>query len=468
MRFFPGAAQSPKILGLAVVGLGTSLTAFDVAVNVAFPAITDAFNLQTRDIQWVVVSYVLLYGSLMLAFGRLGDLMGYRRIFRAGIVLSAVAFVLCAMAGSYGWLLAARAVQGVAAALVLSCAPAIATSLFDESRRVRVLGAYAGMFAAAGVAGPLLGGASIALLDWSGVFWFRVPIALLTLLLLPLLPPLPPLPEPERRAFDPAASTLLATGMALLLLAPSLLVIADTRGYAAWPVLAATILLWAFVRRQRRSAESLLPPAVLSNRGLALLNLASVVVHLTHFAVPLLVPYYLARIAGEGPMQIGMLLAMSPAGILIGSVLAPAAVHAIGLQRTAITGAALLALGQMAISFWGHAPMPVLMSCVLLLHGAGVGLFNVAYTDKVIAMLPRGDRGVAGSVTMVTRTTGFVVGAAALSAALQMLEADALAAGMPEREAFLAAFQSVFRYSALAFLVCIALLCLRRKGWSSA
>lgn len=90
------------------MGLGASLAPLDLAVNVAFPAITAAFALETQAIRWVIAAYVLVYSSLMLAFGKLGDAIGYRRVFRAGLVLAAVAFVLCALAPDYGWLLGAR------------------------------------------------------------------------------------------------------------------------------------------------------------------------------------------------------------------------------------------------------------------------------------------------------------------------------------------------------------------------
>src|SRR5262249_30212849 len=137
--------QAP--FGLLVVGLGVAGVPLDTSVNIAFPAITTAFDLQVRAIQWIVICYVLTYTSLMLVFGKLGDLFGHRRIFQLGLAVSTVAFVLCAAAPGFGWLLLFRVVQGLGAALALSCAPALATSLYDESHRAHALGAYAGLFA---------------------------------------------------------------------------------------------------------------------------------------------------------------------------------------------------------------------------------------------------------------------------------------------------------------------------------
>jgi MFS family permease len=456
------AADRP-FTGLLVVGLGASLAPLDLAVNVAFPAITAAFDLETQAIRWVIAAYVLTYASLMLAFGKLGDIVGYRRVFRAGLVVAAVAFVLCAVAPGYGWLLAARAAQGVGAALLLSCAPALVTSLYDESRRTWALGAYASLGAAAGMIAPLAGGASIAALGWSGVFWFRAPLAVVTIALLPLVPAMPLAQRPGHQTrFDLPGSALLAAGLAMLLIAPTFV---QSSG-SAWPALssalAGALLLGAFAHRQGRSENPFLPGAVMRDPGFALLNLSSAAVHLTAFAIPLLVPYYLARISGHGPLQIGGLLTPWPVGMMVGSILAAPVARALGRRPTVLIGGALLAIGQFAIGSWPAGP--AVMLSALFVHGAGIGLFQVAYTDIVIAALPQHDRGVAGSLTILTRTIGILVGAAALTAALQSIEAGNLAAGQSAREAFLAAFQSVFHGSALVFALFFALASVRRPA----
>ena len=119
---------------MLVIGLGTLIVPLDRAVNIAFPDITTDFSIAISDIQWVVLSYVLTYAALMLVFGKLGDMFGHRRIFLIGLALSAVAFIACALAPAFHWLLLARLLQGIGAALVLSCGPALATALFPESR----------------------------------------------------------------------------------------------------------------------------------------------------------------------------------------------------------------------------------------------------------------------------------------------------------------------------------------------
>src|SRR5271156_2848075 len=106
---------------LVAIGLGTAVVPLDTAVNIAFPAITRGLGLAIGDIQWVVISYVLTYASLLLVFGRLGDRLGHGAIFRIGLVWSVVALALCALAPSFAWLLVCRILQGIGSALVLSC-----------------------------------------------------------------------------------------------------------------------------------------------------------------------------------------------------------------------------------------------------------------------------------------------------------------------------------------------------------
>src|SRR5436305_1780724 len=126
----PRASDSQRRLGTLAICLGTLTMPFDSAVNVAFPAIVSAFDLAIPEIQWIVISYTLTYAALTLVCGRLGDIVGHRPIFLAGCAASAIAFVLCTIAPTYPLLLAARVLQGVGAALTLSCRAALLTALY--------------------------------------------------------------------------------------------------------------------------------------------------------------------------------------------------------------------------------------------------------------------------------------------------------------------------------------------------
>ena len=447
--------------GLLAIGLGAGIAPMDFAVNVAFPAITAAFALDIASMSWLVVSYVLTYASLMLAFGKLGDIVGHRRVICAGLVTGALAFVACGLATSYAWLLAGRVLQGISTALLLSCAPAMVVALCGETRRTWALSRYSMMIALAGIVGPVLGGVAMQWLGWAGVFWFRLPVTLLALWLLARMPAVDARPATQR--FDVVSAMLLAGGLALLLLSPALW--NGVHAVLPFAVGAAGLaLLMVFTRRERRDAEPVLPPVVLRDPALLTANIGSVVVNLVGFAIPMIVPYYLARIGGFDAAEMGLLLAASTVGMFAGSMATPRVVQTTGQRRATLLGATLVALGQGAIALWTLTPLlpPVIaLIAALLLHGVGIGLFQVSYTDLIVATLPSQNRGVAGSLAMLTRTIGVVIASVVLSGALQALEARNLAAGQAADAAFHAAFGTVFLYTALLLTVVLVLGCLR-------
>ena len=439
----PTLPRSPA-LALTVVGLGSSIGPLDFSVTVAFPAITTAFALATSDIRWVAVWYVLSYGSLMLAFGALGDRIGHLRVFRLGLVLSLLSYVVSALAPSYHWLLATRVLQGLAVALTLSCGPALAIALFEERMRTRALSVYAGMASLAGVVAPLLGGASIALLGWPGVFWFRVPIVLLALACLPLLgPEFGRVSGKGRLPFDLVGAALLSAGVAMFLLLPALLRPGQA-GLLAVPVaLAGALLMTMFVRHQRASPTPVLPHAVVRDSNFVIANLSSVVVQFASFTVPLIVPFYLSRIAACGPFATGALLAVWAVGAMLGSSFASRLIYRRGARSSVFAAGMVAILGLLGIACWPdttHYPFVVLC---LLVQGVGIGLFQVAYSDLVVVALPPSARGVAGSLTMVTRTVGIVCGASAWMWMLQAIESAGVAAGVAADHAFVVAFDRV-------------------------
>ncbi|MCB1511946.1 MAG: MFS transporter, partial [Hyphomicrobiaceae bacterium] len=195
----------------AALGLGTLVGPLDSAVNIAFPSITAHFDMPQSAIQWVIVCYVIAYATLLLIFGRVGDLFGHLAVFRAGLVICALAFLGSGMALSFEWLLTTRALQGVGTAMVLSCGPALATAVFDDSQRVRALGGYAGVIGLGTAIGPSLGGLMVDLWGWSAVFWFRLPIALAALGLTLIIR----MPEQSKAGgrFDISGAVLIAGGL---------------------------------------------------------------------------------------------------------------------------------------------------------------------------------------------------------------------------------------------------------------
>jgi MFS family permease len=451
------------MLGLLVVGLGTLLAPLDTAVNIAFPSITHAFGLTLEDIRWVVIAYVLTYASLMLAFGRLGDLVGYRPIFQVGLAVSALGFLTCSLAPTYAALLLGRALQGVGAALILSCGPALVTSLLPESARGRALAFYAGVIAIGGALGPLVGGALVARWNWPGVFWFRVPVAMLALALSPLIAR--GRSHTSMREFDAFGALLLVAWLSALLLA-----VACARGpFTALVPYGLLVLGFAafalFCRHQLRSPRALMRLSLFGNSSFALLNAVNVLANFAAFSVLLLVPYYLLRIANLNALTGGAVLAISALGTVLGAWLAGSLSRRLPLGWLALAGLMLNSAGLWGISSWGLATPITAIAGSLFAQGLGMGLFQVGYSDYVLGALPAQERGVAGSLTVLTRTIGVVLGATALSAAFAHFEARAAGALAPGAEAFLAGFQTTLNFVVSGLAVALALSLVRPRSW---
>jgi MFS family permease len=437
-----------------MIGLGTAATQLDTSVNIAFPAITRGFDLSIGDIQWVVISYVLTYASLLLALGRIGDTIGHALVFRIGLIWSTVALLLVGWSPSFGAMLVFRCLQGIGAALVLSCGVALVTSLYGEERRSRALGIYTMMLSLGLMLGPLLGGALTAAWDWPAVFWFRAPIAAAALLLLRGMPA-----SAQRHAadrFDILGGVALVVGLVTMLLAINRIRELSAIAFALLSVAGFA----AFIFRESRAARPIISVEILKTPGFALLNLVSVVTNLAAFSVWLLVPYVLARVPDYGLTESGIILATAAAGaVLAAPIGGRIAGRLVRPDHLAIIGAVAIGGGLLLIGAWTEQTPTILRIAGLTVQGVGLGLFQLAYSDIVTAALPLGDRGVAGSLVLLTRTLGTVTAASAVWLVFGILNTA---------YGFLQAFQTTFQLAALLAFASAVLLALSRRGTDGA
>jgi MFS family permease len=424
---------------VALIGLGTAATQLDTSVNIAFPAITRGFSLSIADIQWVVICYVLTYASLLLALGRIGDTIGHALVFRIGLIWSVVALLLVGWSPSFGAMLLFRCLQGIGAALVLSCGVALVTSLYGEEQRSHALGIYTMMLSVGLMVGPLLGGALTSVWDWPSVFWFRIPIAAAALLLLRGLREGPRRQATDR--FDVPGGVALVLGLITMLLAINRL----RETSALWFALLSALCFAAFIVRERRAARPIIAVEVLTQPGFALLNLVSVLVNLAAFSVWLLVPYFLARVPTYSLTESGAILATAAAGAALAAPIGGRlAGRHISARWLAVAGAAANGVGLLLLGAWTEQTPTMLRIAGLLMQGVGLGLFQLAYSDIVTAALPVADRGVSGSLVLLTRTFGNVTAASAVLMVFEILNM---------KYGFLEGFQKTFQLAAvLAFV----------------
>jgi MFS family permease len=416
---------------LLIVGLGTLVVPLDSAVNIDFPAIVARFGLPIPMIQWIVISYVLTQTSLMLTFGRIGDILGYRRVFLVGTGFSALAFMACALSPTYPALIAARVAQGIGAGLILSCGPALATSLYPEVMRAEVLGRYMAMFGIGSALGPSVFGILVDQLGWSAVFSLRAPIAATAFMLAWTLPSTPRAPTTE--PFDAVGGGLLALALSFLLLTLNRL--RDPGLGLGFGAVIAAVCFVLFYRQERRVSRPIIDFSYFSDLGFTITNIANALVNLAAFAIMLLAPFYLSQIPGLSLPGAGFVLASSPFAMIFAAPLAGRLATGVSPYLIAVIGSALSSAGLFAIAAAGGRPELAWLVAAMAVQGFGVGLFQVAYFDVVTGAIPARNRGVAGALGMATRSIGTVTGATMLMLIFQTLRVS---------DGFTGAFQVTF------------------------
>lgn len=437
------STPSRATLGLWAVGIGT-LGQVDSSVNIAFPAITAWFEIDVGAVQWLVIAYLLPMSGFVLVFGKLGDLYGHRQIFMAGLLVSLFAQFLSGFALSYGSLLCLRVLQGLGFGMILGSGPALATFLVDEDVHTRVLSMYTMTFGAGMAAGPIIGGLVIDVWGWQAVFWYRAPLAAIAFSLLVVVP------DQTQARRHPKLD--IAGAFLLVALLGSLLFILNLLQHSTINWLLVVVLLFglgvcsaAFVYQESRAPEPIIRLEVFRNADIALLQIASIAINFAGFAVLLLFPFYLADETELSPSIAGVILAMSPLGMAVAGLLGTRLVSKVSATQLTLASPFLTATGLIAIG--GLPPTLSILFIVppMFAVGAGLGLFQFAFTDRAIAAMSRSDRGVAGSLFMVTRLVGTVAGASGISWLFQALTEGGLGQGMaPGSGDFLTGFQITF------------------------
>ena len=335
-----------------VAAAGALVVSLDSMMNIAFPAIAVAFAVPPERVRWVIICYVLTYAITAFAGGAAADQIGHVAVFRAGVALSLVAFVMGGIAPSFGWLLVARIVQGLAGGLIYGTAPALTTLGAPTTMRGRQLG-FLSAAMGLGLLGSLPAGALVESFGWRAVYYVRVPPALAVLVWSVFV-----------RA-EPAAHERKPVSLADV-----------TRG----PVVRAGAL--AFVARG------------------------------AIFAIWLLAPFYLVESRGLGAFVGGFFFMLTPLGTTVAAPLAGRLADRVGPSAPAVAGLTLETLGLAALGFvGGSTPLPV-VALALFVAGFGLGFFEVPNMTTIMTAFPPGQQGAAGGLSFLTRTLGVVTGVA--------------------------------------------------------
>ncbi len=414
---------------LSTVSVGTFMATLDGSiVNISLPKIQDAFGIDLPTVELVVVAYLIVLGSVLLPFGRLGEVLTFKAVYLAGFATFTAASVLCGASPSAGALIAFRVIQGVGAGMLSAMGPAIVARTFGPGERGRALGINAISVSLGLTLGPVLGGVLTQLATWRAVFLVNLPVGIFAIIwAMRTLPA----EEPARgQRFDIPGALLSAGALFTLLLA---LVEGQDWGWTSPIVLALflafAILLVAFIWVESHTAQPMVDLRLFRIRAFAAGNASVVIVFIGLFTATFLLPFLLEDVSGMQPLEAGLLLTPIP---LVTAVIAPfsgSLSDRIGSRLPASVGVAILAIGLLSLVTLPAGFAPIDLVWRLALIGVGQGLFMSPNSSAVLGSVPRARLGTASGTLAQMRIDGQAFGIA-LSGAIVAARVPVYLAGM--------------------------------------
>jgi EmrB/QacA subfamily drug resistance transporter len=428
-------------------------------VVVALPSIDGELGFSTGDLQWVLSAYLLSFGGLLLLGGRAADLLGRRRVFMVGTGLFALASLGCGLAGSEAALIAARVVQGVAAAIMTPTALSILTTTFEEGpERNKALGVWAVVGGVGATAAWLIGGPITDGLGWEWIFFINVPVAVAVVALSPVL--LSESRERERHGFDVAGAVTITAALVALVYG---VVEAPQAGWGSGQTLGlfglSAALVAMFVGIEARSSAPLAPLRLFRSRALVGGNLVLFALGLLAFGMPFTLTQYAQQVLDWSPVEFGLGSAVMPVMAAIGSTSGQSlATKGVSLRPIVVVSMLLTGLGCLLltqVSVDGSYLGDIFLG--LLIFGPGLGAGYVAGSIGSLAGVAEREAGLASGLNNTSFQIGGAVGVAILST-VAVSEADGSEPLAALTNGFQAAFATAIAFAVVGLLAAILLL----------
>ena len=440
---------------LVAVGLNSIMVASQIsALNAILPFVARAFEVDLPTIQWVVLAYLIVSSGLLLAFGRLGDMIGQRRLFFVGFSVFVTGSFLSALAPNVLSLIFTRIVQAVGGGMLTSASAPLITKTLPATHRGRGLSAQIVMVYCGLSVGPGLGGILADTLGWRWVFLLNVPLGVLAAVITFFAVPKDNI-VPAKQPFDLGGALSFTVGLTalFLLLGGGKGGISFSGSYTALAVLL-LISFGAFVFLELRRVEPMLDLRLFKNRFFSAATTSALLNYTGYSSLAFMVPFYLVDGIGYGATRAGILIMAMPVTMMIVAPLSGWLSDKIGPRLPASVGMALLSSGIMMLSRV-HLAQPVaeIVPC-LVISGIGVGLFSSANNSAIMGAVPRERQGVANGVVSTARQLGMMFGVAACTAVYRAR--FPVYGGLGESGATIAAVQDAF--SLVAAIVAVGVL----------
>jgi EmrB/QacA subfamily drug resistance transporter len=423
-------AHDRRWIALALLAMAQFVVVLDASiVNVALPSIGQALHFSQDDLSWVVNAYVLTFGGFLLLGGRMADLLGRRRLFMVGLVLFALASLAGGLAQSEGTLIAARAVQGLGAALLSPAALAILSTTFTEgAERNKALGVWGAVAGSGGAAGVLLGGMLTEWAGWEWVLWVNVPIGIAAAAIAPSLIA-ESRTESASRRFDALGAVSVTAGLSALVYA---FVDANQAGWGSTQTVGllalAVALIGVFVAIELRSRHPLVPFRIFRSRTLTGANVTGLLIGMSLFSMFFFVSLYMQQVLGYDALDAGLAYLPLALTIIVSAGIASTLATRIGFKPVLVVGMLLIAAGL--VWFAQVSADGSFLSDILgpsLLAAAGLGLAFVPVTIAAVAGVSGADSGLASGLINTSQQVGGALGLAILAAV-----ANAAGTGSPQ------------------------------------
>ena len=404
-------ALASLALSMLLSSLGTSIA------NVALPTLARAFDASFQAIQWVVLAYLLASTTVIVSVGRLGDMTGRRRLLLGGIVLFTVASVLCGAAPALWLLIAARAAQGLGAAVMMALTMAFVGETVPKAQIGSTMGLLGTTSAIGTALGPSLGGILISGLGWRAVFLVNVPLGLLTFVLAHRhLPVDRHVPRTERAGFDSVGTLLLALTLAAYALAMTIGRRGSFGPLNVALLLAAGCCVGLFVLAEARVASPLVRLATFRDPGLTASLAMSALVSTVMMATLVVGPFYLSRELGLEAVLVGLVMSVGPLVAALTGVPAGRLADRFGAPRTTMAGLIAMAAGCFVLAMMPAAlGVPGYIVPIALIT-VGYALFQTANNTAVMADVLPDRRGVVSGLLNLSRNLGLITGASLMGA----------------------------------------------------
>lgn len=400
-----------KWLILLAIGIGTFMSALDGSVvNTTLPVITAYFQTDVATIQWVVTTYLLVVSGLLLSVGRLGDLRGNKTTYVWGFTIFVFGSVLCGSAPTPTFLIGARALQAIGAAMLFANSPAILTKNFPASQRGQALGLQGAMTYLGLTTGPFLGGWLADTFGWHSVFYINVPVGLVAIWLsLRVIPSDRPAEQAER--FDlPGALTFLV-GLVTLLFALNQ---GHNLGWTSPLILglfsASLLTLGLFLWIESRTPAPMLDLDLFRDRVFSLATISPVLNYICVYSVLFLTPFYLIQGRGLSASQTGLIMTAQPIVMALTAPVSGRLSDRVGSRLPTTLGMLIMAAGLFLLSRLTLEAPIWLVLLGLAIGGFGTGLFVAPNNSALMGAAPRNRQGIAAGVLALARNVGMVLG----------------------------------------------------------